>query len=351
MREGTMSRFGKLRLPRVPLETVMALAALLAHAPLAGQTSDAAGALRRSLVTPSAGAPIRSGIPSLFLSGSSGESEVSVEGGFRVMQDPTFGNIFGTLGLTTPLSEDEPTVLADLNGLTGGTRLSFSLTGLRWPWAGGDVTNEDWCKAKQGAGRVKADYDCDAFDLTELVEQDEALEREYYREVDTAIPVLYELSASVMPEEMSYLDATTLEPGTMDGTSGSLGASIGRFFGSQLLAVGYRHEVAFVQAPATQVCTPLEVEGALRCRNARLGAPTRREGGVGTVQARGFFRRNLAWNPRLTYRFDDSQWGVDLPIYFVPGSAGLIGGVAPNYSEDDGWAVRVFVGKAFRTGL
>lgn len=287
------------------------LAALLAKTPLAGQDAEAAReALREDLVTPSPVAPIRSGAPSFFLSGSTGETTASVEAGMEVLDDPTFGSVFATLGLSAPLSEGDETVLGDLEGLSGGTRLSLSLTGIHWPWVFDEEVVSAWCQAKITEGRVPSNTECgDEFDLTPLAERDRALEREYYREVDTSVPVLYELSASVMPEEMNYLDATTLEPGTRNGTSGSLGASIGRFFGTQLLAVGYRHEVTFTQSPQTEICTPLGTEGALRCRNARLGKPSRGESGVGSVQARGFLRRTLAWNPRLTYRFSDSEWG------------------------------------------
>lgn len=328
-------------------------AGLLAHGSLAGQDSQTADAVLRQqvLVTPSPTAPIRSGAPSIFLSGSTSKTEASVEGGFRVLDDPNFGNISATVGLTAPLSQDDETVLGDLDGLSGGTRLSLSLTGLHWPWDADDAENTSWCQAKVAAKRIPEGTDCDAFDLTPIVEHDPALEREYYTEVDASVPVLYEIAASLMPEEMKYLETTTLEPGTRQGTSASLGLSIGRFFGSQLLAIGYRHQIAFEQSPETEVCTPLGTAGALRCRKARLGEPMRAESGVGSVQARGFIRRNLAWNPRLTYRLSDSEWAVELPFYFVPNEEGLIGGMAPSYSEDGGWAVRVFVGKAFRTGL
>lgn len=338
---------------RLSALALLAAACVAARTPAAAQTAEEGEAVLRQqvLVTPSPTAPIRGGAPSIFLSGSTSKTEASVEGGFRILEDPTFGSISAVIGLTAPFTEDSETVFGDLDGLSAGTRLSLSVTGLRWPWDASGAENTQWCNEKIAQKRIPSGTDCVAFDLTPIVEHDPALEREYYLEVDRSVPLLYEISASVAPEEMKYLDATTLEAGTREGTAGSLGASIGRFFGSQLVAAGYRHEVAFDQSPETEVCTPLGTDGALRCRNARLGEPSRRESGVGSLQVRGFIRRNLAWNPRLTYRFSGSDWVVDVPLYFVPNDEGLIGGIAPAYSEDGGWVVRVFIGKAFRTGL
>jgi hypothetical protein len=334
-------------------------AALLCAAlsPLRAQTEeDAMTSVQRSLVTPSTSAPIRSSVPVFFLAGNADKTEARIQGGFRVPSDPIFGRLYATLGVTAPLSSDadEPTVFSDLSGLTGGTTLSLAITGQRWRWTSSAAANTAWCKQQVASKRVtwiKAEA-CEDFDLTEVVGEDRALERAYYRALSTSQPLLYEVSARYQPEEMKYLDATTFLPASLDRGSGSVGVSVGRFFANQLVSVGYRYQVAYAQGSAAEICLPEGTGGALRCRKAPLGKPVRRESSVGSVQARGYFGRNLAWNPHFTYRFADEEWGVEVPLYFVPGESGLMGGVTPGYnSVDHKWSFTVFFGKAFRVGL
>jgi hypothetical protein len=348
-----MHRF-QIRRRSFVLGTVLLCAAL---SPLRAQTAeDAATSVQRTLVTPSASAPIQSSVPVFFLAGNADKSEAHIQGGFRVTDDPMFGRLYATLGLTTPLSsdEDEPSVFGDLSGLTGGTTLSLAITGQRWRWTSTAAQNTEWCKQQVQSGRVTRVKiaDCEDFDLTEVVGDDRALERAFYRERSTSQPLLYEVSARYQPEEMKYLDATTFLPASLDRGSGSVGVSVGRFFANQLLSVGYRYQVAYAQGSSAEICLPEGTGGALRCRKAPLGKPVRKESSVGSVQTRGYFGRNLAWNPHFTYRFADQEWGVEVPLYFVPGESGLMGGVTPGYnSVDHKWTFTVFFGKAFRVGL
>jgi hypothetical protein len=326
--------------------------------PLLAQTREDAGEeLQRTLVTPSAAAPIRSSVPVFFLAGSAQKTEAQIQGGFHLTDDPAFGDIYATLGLTAELSgqEDEPTAFGGLGGLAGGTTLSLSLTGQRWRWTNTSVDNTAWCRRKVQEKRTPLGYtadQCEDFDLTEVAAEDESLEREFYHEVSTDQPVLYEVSAWYRPEEMSYLDAESFLPATLERGAGAIGASVGRFFGNQLLSVGYRHEVTYREGPSAEVCVPVGGAGAIRCRKAPLGRPVRQRSSVGTVQARGYIRRTLAWNPRFSYRAGDEEWDVEVPFYFVPGESGLVGGVAPGYSSVDGeWSFTVFFGKTFRVRL
>lgn len=322
---------------------------------LHAQTADEANAVvQKTLVTPSASASIRSGVPLFFLEGNADKSNARIEGGFRVTDDPTFGRLYATLGLTAPLSSDEsePTVFGDLGGLTGGTTISLSITGQRWRWASTAAQNTAWCKLQVQRGRVASSTDCDNFDLTDVVGDDRSLERAFYHEVAPSQPLLYEVSARYQPEELNYLDATTFLPASLERGSGSVGVSVGRFFVNQLVSVGYRYEVAHQEGPSAEICIPVGTDGALRCRKAPLGRPVRRESSVGSAQLRGYFGRNLAWNPQFTYRFKDQEWGVQVPLYFVPNEAGLVGGVTPAYnSVDHKWTFSVFFGKTFSIGL
>lgn len=328
-------------------------------AALHAQTQETAHAnLQQMLVTPSPSAPIQSSVPVFFLEGNADKSEAHIQGGFRVTDDPIFGRLYATLGLSTPLSSDEnePSIFGDLGGLTGGTTLSLAITGQRWPWTSTAAQNIEWCKrqvqnkrAAEGVTLEKCETD---FDLAEVVGTDRSLEREFYRELSTSQPLLYEVSARYQPEELKYLDATTFLPESLDRGSGSVGVSVGRFFANQLISAGYRYQVAYEEGPSAEICTPVGTAGALRCRKAPLGRPVRTESSVGSVQARGYFGHNLAWNPHFTYRFKDQEWGVEVPLYFVPGESGLVGGVTPGYnSVDHKWTFTVFFGKTFNVGL
>jgi hypothetical protein len=323
--------------------------------PLSAQTpEEAADALQEALVTPAADAPIRSSVPVFFLSGNTTKTQAQVQGGFRVTDDPTFGRVYATLGLAAALSGDEgsPTVFGGQGGLANGTTLSLSVTGQRWRWTSTAAQNTAWCKRKIQQRRAPAGADCDNFDLTEVVAQDESLEREFYQEVSTDQPVLYEVSASYTPLEMGYLEEGTFLPASLERGSGALGASIGRFLGNQLWSVGYQHEVAYRQGSQAEICVPAGEAGALRCRKAPLGRPVRVESGVAMVQGRGYLRPKVAWNPRFTYRTHDEEWGIEVPLYVIPGESGLIGGIAPGYNSARGnWTFTVFIGRAFRVGL
>ncbi|HEX8273283.1 MAG TPA: hypothetical protein VF615_11640 [Longimicrobiaceae bacterium] len=327
------------------------------EAATAEEEEQAAAVLQRALVTPSTTAAIQSSVPVFFLAGDADKLEARIRGGFALTQDPTFGRLYATLGLTAPLSgdADKPTIFGDLGGLAQGTKLSLSVTGQRWAWANSGPDDTAWCRQKVRQGRAAqgvTEQDCEDFNLTKVVGEDQGLEREYFLEVETNQPVLYEVSAWYQPTTMGYLDATTYLPAALERSSGAVGASIGRFFGNHLWSLSYRYEVGYAEGPQAEVCTPLGGTGALRCRKAPLGEPQREEGSVGALQTRGYLRRNLAWNPRLVLRFRDDAWGIESPIYFVPGEAGLVGGVTPSYdSLTDGWAFTVFFGKAFRVGL
>ncbi|HEX6369181.1 MAG TPA: hypothetical protein VF006_09625 [Longimicrobium sp.] len=343
----------------IPLRVCGAAAVLLlVTAPLlSAQATEADSAhitVQKVLVTPSATAGIRSSVPVFFLSGSAQKTEARVQGGFRLMDDPSFGRLHATVGVTAPLSEDEgeQTVFGDLGGLTGGTTLSLSVTGQRWRWDASAGERTAWCERMKKKGRVASGADCVNFDLTAVTTGNRELRRDFWLEVERERPVLYEISARYQPEEMRYLDAETFLPETLERSSGSVGVSIGRFLGTQLWSVSYRYESAYVEGPAAEVCVPVGVAGALRCRKAPLGEPVRQESSVGTAQTRGYFGRTVAWNPRLTYRFADKEWGLEVPIYFVPGEAGLVGGVTPGFNSiDNRWTFTVFFGKAFRVGL
>jgi hypothetical protein len=313
---------------------------------------DPAAVAQTRLVTPAAAAAFRSGLPEMFLKGSSTDAEVQVEGGLRLPQSPVFGRLYATLEVTSPIAGAGRTELGGPDGLNDGATLSFSLTGLRWRWTSTAAEERAWCERTVARGRgPRIGYDCTRFRLTDFTKVDPALEDEYVMQVATDRPLLYEVSFSASPGQSSYLDPVTYTPASRSTNARSFGAAVGRFFGSQLWGVEYRYEVAFQAAPEAEVCVPV-AGAALRCRTGPLGEPARQEGSVASVQTRGFFRRNLAWNPRVTYGFGRDVWSLDVPVYFVPGDDGLIGGAAAHMASDqENWAFSVFVGKSFRTGL
>lgn len=330
-----------------------AAAVLLVLSPPAAAAQEQTGVLKDEsdlqarLVTPSPAAPIRTPTPFVFLSGSREGTEAQIQGGFR-LQDRVLGRLYTTLVATAPLSKDETqaTVFGDLSGPGAGTTLRLAITGLRWPLEATDQEQTEWCERNKAS--FNPNYNCDEFDLGDFPQ---ALRNAYKAQFPEVSPLLYEVSGSIQEAEFQYLDPATYQPGSEQHTARSIGASIGRFFGRWLWTAGYRYEVGYDASSPAQICVPLE-GGALRCRTAPLGAPARREGSTANFQVRGWFSSKAAWNPRVTYRMYDDEWGVEIPIYFVPDGVDLIGGITPSYnSRDDDWTISLFVGKAFRVGL
>lgn len=113
------------------------------------------------------------------------------------------------------------------------------------------------------------------------------------------------------------------------------------------------YQRAYKAAEEQQYCPPNALPAA--CVTARLAAPTRDEN---LLLSAGLRHRvmgdgillNLAVAPVVTYNVLDDIWGVDVPVYFLPGdNNSLTGGIRFGYrsDRDNAFTIGVFVGESF----
>ena len=184
--------------------------------------------------------------------------------------------------------------------------------------------------------------------------------REIERLNRTQNPALhgFTLSLKANRQEFAYVlsEAPTADPTTTDKKG--FGTAVAYTYVGERSATtfGYSHEESYKAADKSQVCSPIGETGSLNCKEATLGAPTRKKGEFGFIETRAlFWRGRYGLAPRVEYDFKESTFAVRLPFYFVPGKdgIGLTGGFALGFAEGaddkkDEFGVTVFVSKAFK---
>ncbi|HEU0052571.1 MAG TPA: hypothetical protein VFQ39_05315, partial [Longimicrobium sp.] len=122
----------------------------------------------RRLLDPTFDSPVRSAVPAVVVSAFRGDGKVEAQAGFAA------GDQTIILRASAPFSgedDDDDSELADLDGLTSGTTLSLTFSGLIW--GPGSITERqtrarvDWCRAQQRAQRIPDDGRIDCGSLTE----------------------------------------------------------------------------------------------------------------------------------------------------------------------------------------
>lgn len=132
-----------------------------------------------------------------------------------------------------------------------------------------------------------------------------------------------------------YSDASTYadKSETKDG-SGVI-ASIGYLTPSDnFFSFNYRNETSFKGAQKTQICTPLGSTPNFQCKDSALGAPEKKNDNIVELEYRRFFSDSFAVSPKFIYGLDDGTYGFDLPVYFLKGKSGLMGGVKLGWRSD-----------------
>lgn len=130
----------------------------------------------------------------------------------------------------------------------------------------------------------------------------------------------------------------------------SLGGTYTRLSDALLWSLGYSHERTYNAGDKTQICTPIGETTSLSCKDAVLGAPTRKDAEIAFAEVRWIaVPRKLAISPRLQFDLEDSEWAIRVPAYLLRNKAGAFtAGVALGYSSsEDEVGASVFVGKEF----
>lgn len=153
-------------------------------------------------------------------------------------------------------------------------------------------------------------------------------------------------------QEFDYADVAT--PATVnEDIKEGYGASIGYILilPKSVFLAGVSYEQAYKGGEDTQICSPIGSTGSLRCQNAALSAPVKKEDEIVSVE----YRTIIPWQipvavaPRVQYSLKQSQFGVKLPIYVAPDPKNAMdGGIAFAWTEEDHFGVSIFVSKAFK---
>ena len=165
----------------------------------------------------------------------------------------------------------------------------------------------------------------------------------------------YGLDASVGRDDHSFLDRTAFKLQSKPQTSWEVGAYYGWL--NSDLTFSARGRIVYGQNYSDQdeaeICRTVSVPAGTECIKGPDGAPTRNRTGLFSFEARKLVTVNdgttIGIAPQVTYRFEDNNVGVEVPIYLVPDKDGkLSGGIKAVYnSKDDEFAVGLFVGVPF----
>lgn len=164
------------------------------------------------------------------------------------------------------------------------------------------------------------------------------------------------LDASMGRDDHSFLDRTNFKLLSEPRTTWEVGAYYG-WIGSDLTS-SLRGRVVYGQTykdnDEAEICRSVSIPvGGTDCIKGPDGAPIRERTGLASIEGRKLVTVNgktqIALAPQVTYRFQDKNVGVEVPIYLVPDEKGkLSGGIKAVYnSKGDEFAVGLFVGVPF----
>lgn len=164
------------------------------------------------------------------------------------------------------------------------------------------------------------------------------------------------LDASMGRGDHTFLDRTNFKLLSEPRTTWEVGAYYGLI--SSDLTSSLRARVVYGQSykdnDEAEICRTVSIPvGGTDCIKGPDGAPIRERTGLASVEARKLLivndKTQIAFAPQITYRFEDKNVGVEVPIYLVPDEKGkLSGGIKAVYnSKGDEFAIGLFVGVPF----
>lgn len=160
---------------------------------------------------------------------------------------------------------------------------------------------------------------------------------------------------SVGRNDHTYLDRAKFKLPSAPRTSWEVGAYAGWIAAD--LDFSLRGRAVFGQSykdnDEAEICRTVSIPAGPECIKGPDGPPLRQRSVVLSVESRKLFTVNgdtqIAIAPQITYKTEDNNVGVEVPIYLVPDKDGkLSGGLKAVYnSKGDEFAVGVFVGVPF----
>jgi hypothetical protein len=251
---------------------------------------------------------------------------------------------------------------ASLDSLANGTKVT-----LRWGHfrIGTPIEDETAKEIK-----VNAQRDCEAAEPTNDPQATElkcsnsayaihgyarARHREYVWHTVRGGATDFGLDATVGINDFEWLDPVTFFPHKDRQTDWSVTANIAQYFAGTAITGSVSYQRAYKAADETQVC-PLGSTDPADCIKGRTAAPSRDSHLLLSAGLRHRFlgsdgnRMRLAVAPQVNYDVEEDVFGVDVPVYFIPGADdSLTGGVRFGYrsDRDDKFSVAVFLGTTF----
>jgi hypothetical protein len=278
---------------------------------------------------------------------------------------PIYNDSFN-LTLSTPLSKDDETPFATLDGLATGSKLEFGYTFFsgRVLTNSADSQNAILKRARERCRRAVPAYPkgCTRLDpefkkAFMTPGESEEYERDYARGTLQKSFAL-SLRGALGYDEFNYYPVPGLAKQTDRKVSFSAGAGM-TFFpvdrGSFSFDADYMR--SFEAEKANTTC-PVPAAGAttVTCVPGPLAGPTRTDKIVLAPEFRYLLPisdygliRDLGFGPRLEYDALSNDVALDLPIYFARDEDnGLMGGLRFGYlTKDDDFKFAIFVGKSF----
>lgn len=277
------------------------------------------------------------------------------------------------LALSAPLNTSEETVPASLAGLSNGAEIRYALSSFTSPGPNPEEAAKliALCEPvlekhnaeiralnteieQRNAGRPPAEQlpklspvtidDCDRVyiarrDLEKLPLYD------YYQHLQDPI-WLRGLEIGASQTTYTFVTTPKLSSQRANKTSVSAALRAGRYTVPTGFVIG---SVAFTRnyeaaGQAQNLCRTLDNADdtkATTCSSVVIGVPTRTDRLLGSLEIRKFFSDYRAVTPALTFGRTKTEagawtevWSVDVPIYFIEGQGGTLGGIRLGWRSD-----------------
>jgi hypothetical protein len=163
--------------------------------------------------------------------------------------------------------------------------------------------------------------------------------------------VLQGLSVSLLGNQHSYSYVTTSAASKIikQSTEGyGIGLNYLAVFDNFSVIAGYSYERPYKGGQGQQVCSPIGNSTSTSCSTAAVGAPVRTTARIVSGEARYLVSPELALGPRIEYDTVSANFGVKLPVYFVPDAKKtLTGGLQIGWTKLARYQGAVIIQKAF----
>jgi len=272
---------------------------------------------------------------------------------------------------STPLAEQGPSTLLQLDGFTGKTRLGFQAHFGFHRLPSEDEASKVYLALESECKRLLAatprtpseieeekatgisERGCDYGTLAALDPKWFATTLRPYRRASWFLT----FKGDVGPDSFEFVDRTTFTDQKTREWSHSVSAVGGVLLPSNVyFSVGVRGEHAYADAKSQAVCTVQTTPTAIACPTKVVGPPTEKTRGIIEGEVRRFAGSHAGLSTIWRYDWKSGDKSLDFPVYLVQDKdGGLRGGVSYGYTWSDdgvsgGHRFSVFVGQTFKLG-